>query len=70
MVIVMLIIKCNNEVIFIPPSCTQLPKLIYLCKLLLPCLQMILDLLTSAHCVEALIDSPSTCIEMDLLEAL
>ena len=31
---------------------------------------MVLDLLTRAHSVELLIDSPSTSIEMDLLKAL
>lgn len=45
-------------------------SLVIFANLFLPCFQMVLDLLTRAHSVELLIDSPSTSIEMDLLKAL
>jgi hypothetical protein len=62
-------IKSNNKINFIPTSSTHFPKPVHLCELLLPCFQVILNLITGKISTKHLIESPRTCVEMGLFEA-
>ena len=68
MIVVVLIIKSYSVGIFIPTSSTQPTKVTYFTKLLLPCLKVVLNLVTTVHNAKFLLESLCTPIVVNHLE--